>query len=149
MPNCRLAWSRRCLRCLQLSPAHVVTSQRNKALVTGQRPVRVSVHRGALARCWSRRPGRRGFNVACTRSLRLVCRSGRDGALSRPADISVSTQRHGCHPVRGCPVTHRLGWDQLHVCSHYGRPHRPILQTWPHHWLLCSRPCANDAAVSG
>jgi hypothetical protein len=37
----------------------------------------------------------------------------------RPADISISIQRHGCHPVCGCPVTLRLGWDLLHTCSHY------------------------------
>jgi hypothetical protein len=40
--------------------------------------------------------------VACKRrpapSFRLVCRSQRNGALSRPAEFSVSTQRHGCHP---------------------------------------------------
>jgi hypothetical protein len=36
-------------------------------------------------------------------------------ALSRPADISVFTQRHGCHPVRGSPVLLRPGWDHLHT----------------------------------
>jgi hypothetical protein len=101
----RSAWSRRCLRCLQLRSchlAHVVAGQRIEALVTGQRPVRVSVHRGA--------PDRRGFSAACTGwSLRLVFRSRMDGALSRSADISVSTQRHGCG---GCPVSLRLGWDE-------------------------------------
>jgi hypothetical protein len=77
----------------------------------------------------------------------FFCRSRRDGALRRPADISVFTQRHECHLVRGCLVTLRPGWDHRHTRAfYYRRPHRHISHACPHHWLVV--PCANDAAVS-
>jgi hypothetical protein len=38
------------------------------------------------------------MHASARASIRLVCRSRRDGALSRPADFIVSTQWHGCHP---------------------------------------------------
>jgi hypothetical protein len=62
------------------------------------------------------------FSVSCTRTLRLVCRSRRDGALSRPAHISVSIQRHGRHPFAaallpsiwaGTNQTRVFGWSSM------------------------------------
>jgi hypothetical protein len=79
-------------------------------------------------------------------SLRLVCRSRRDCALSYLL-ISEAPLAARMPPVHGCPVTLPHGWEQLHIrVSGIPASATTCLTTWPHH-CLPGRPSANDAPV--
>jgi hypothetical protein len=83
--------------------------------------------------------------VSARAYLQLVCRSRRDGALSRPADSAPPSSGTDATRCRGCPVILRHGWEQLHICV--------STTTWPHHCLHAwsskrERCCCTSTASS-
>jgi hypothetical protein len=76
----------------------------------------------------------------------FFCRSRRDGALRRPADISVFTQRHGCHPFATALSPSVLaGTTVTHVLLLPASAPTYLIYVSP---SLAGRPCANGAAES-